>query len=79
MLAAWAAPMRFAVETAIAAFDPEMVVLGGGLGAAMHQALAGIPGEAEWYRCPVVPAMLGDRAGVIGAGLAALSRQERIQ
>ncbi|MDQ6435280.1 ROK family protein [Mesorhizobium sp. LHD-90] len=75
VLAAWAGPMRFAIDTAIAAFDPEMVVLGGGLGAAMHEALAQIPDEAVWYRCPVVPAALGDRAGVIGAGLAALSRQ----
>jgi glucokinase len=75
VLAAWAGPMRFAVDTAIAALDPDVVVLGGGLGAAMHEALAEIPVEAVWYRCPVAPAMLGDRAGVIGAGLAALSWQ----
>ncbi len=72
VLAAWAEPMRSAIDTAIAAFDPDLVVLGGGLGAAMHEALTGVPAEASWYQCPIVPAALGDRAGVIGAGLAAL-------
>lgn len=75
VLAAWATPMRFAIDTAIAVLDPDVVVLGGGLGAAMHRALASLPGEESWYRCPIVPATLGDRAGVIGAGLAALGRQ----
>jgi predicted NBD/HSP70 family sugar kinase len=74
VLAAWAAPMRIAIDTAVAIFDPELVVLGGGLGTAMHQALACFPAEAPWYQCEVVPAALGDRAGVIGAGLAALAR-----
>ena len=69
MLAAWAAPMRIAIDTAVAIFDPDLVVLGGGLGAAMHQALGCFPAEAAWYQCEVVPASLGDRAGVIGAGL----------
>ncbi|MDW6024360.1 ROK family protein [Mesorhizobium sp. BAC0120] len=73
VLAAWAAPMRIAIDTAVAIFDPDLVVLGGGLGAAMHQALAAFPAETPWYRCEVVPASLGDRAGVIGAGLTALN------
>lgn len=73
VIARWAAPMRVAIDTAVAAFDPEVVVLGGGLGAAMHQALAGFPAEAPWYRCPVETASLGSRAGVIGAGLSALA------
>jgi glucokinase len=75
VLATWAAPMRIAIDTAVAIFDPELVLLGGGLGAAMHQALARFPAKAPWYQCEVVPAALGDRAGVIGAGLAALARQ----
>lgn len=75
VLAAWAGPMRIAIDTAVAAFDPDIVVLGGGLGGAMHRALAAFPGESAWYQCPVVPAALGDRAGVIGAGLSALAHQ----
>ena len=73
VLAAWAAPMRAAIDTMVAAFDPDVVVLGGGLGAAMHRALEAFPAEAPWYQCSVVPATLGDRAGVIGAGLSALA------
>jgi glucokinase len=75
VLAAWAAPMRIAIDTAVAVFDPELVLLGGGLGTAMHLALAAFPAEAAWYRCTVVPASLGDRAGVIGAGLSALAHR----
>jgi predicted NBD/HSP70 family sugar kinase len=73
VLAAWARPMRAAIDTAVAAFDPDLVILGGGLGNAMHQALANFPALAPWYQCPVEPAALGDRAGVIGAGLSALT------
>jgi glucokinase len=75
VLADWAGPMRVAIDTAVAAFDPDVVVLGGGLGAAMHRALAGFPAEAEWYRCAVAAASLGDRAGAIGAGLSALAQR----
>ena len=56
VLAAWAAPMRVAIDTAVAVFDPELVLLGGGLGSAMHLALAAFPAEAAWYQCRVVPA-----------------------
>jgi glucokinase len=73
VLAVWAAPMRVAIDTMVATFDPDVVVLGGGLGTAMHRALADFPAEARWYQCTVVPAVLGDRAGVIGAGLSALA------
>ena len=73
VLAAWAAPMRHAIDTAVAVVDPEVVVLGGGLGTAMHRALTEFPAEAPWYQCPLVPAVLGDRAGVVGAGLSALA------
>jgi glucokinase len=76
VLAAWAAPMRIAIDTAVAAFDPDLVILGGGLGIAMHQALANFPALAPWYQSPVRPAELGDRAGVIGAGLSALTQLE---
>ena len=58
VLAAWAKPMRAAIDTVVAAFDPDVVVLGGGLGAAMHTALADFPAEAPWYQCNVVSAAL---------------------
>ena len=77
VLAAWAAPMRVAIDTVVATLDPDVVVLGGGLGVAMHSALAGFPAEAPWYQCTVVPAMLGHRAGVIGAGLSALTQLKK--
>ncbi len=73
VLAWWASPMRAAIDTVVAAFDPELVVLGGGLGTAMHQALTDFPAEAQWYSCPVEPAQFGDHAGVIGAGLSAIA------
>jgi glucokinase len=73
ILVRWASPMRAAIDTMVAAFDPELVVLGGGLGTAMHQALVGFPAEAQWYSCPVKAAYLGDHAGVVGAGLSALA------
>ena len=73
VLALWANPLRAAIDSAVAAFDPELVLLGGGLGIAAHRALARFPAVAAWYQCPVEPAALGDRAGVIGAGLTALA------
>lgn len=74
VLALWVNPLRAAIDSAVAAFDPELVLLGGGLGIAAHQALAKFPALATWYQCPVEPAELGDRAGVIGAGLSALAK-----
>lgn len=73
ILEAWARPLRAAIDTTVAMFDPDIVLLGGGLGQAAHKALGRAPAMAPWYQCPVEPARLGDDAGVIGAGLAALS------
>jgi glucokinase len=73
ILDAWARPLRAAIDTAVAMFAPSVVVLGGGLGSAAYRALANYPAEAPWYQCLVVPALLGDDAGVIGAGLQALA------
>ncbi|MBB3999439.1 ROK family protein [Aureimonas pseudogalii] len=70
VLEAWAAPLRLAIDSLVAVHDPELVVLGGGLGEAASAALAGIEAPASWYASPVVPARLGDDAGVIGAALA---------
>lgn len=70
----WAAALRAGVDSLIAAFDPERVILGGGRGAAAAEALRRTPGASPWFRRPIVAAELGDQAGVIGAALAALDR-----
>jgi glucokinase len=73
VLSAWARPMRDAATSMAAALDPELVLFGGGLGEAMVRALDRLPPEQSWYRYEVAAAGLGDDAGVIGAGLWALS------
>lgn len=73
ILDAWARPLRAAIDTAVAMLDPDLVLLGGGLGRAAHAALGRAPALATWYQCEVKPAQLGDDAGVIGAGLQALA------
>ena len=65
----WAAPFHRALASLVAAFDPRLVIVGGGLGGCMTGALARIGTESPWFALPVAPATLGDRAGVIGAGL----------
>lgn len=72
-LSAWAAPLRRAVDSLVAALDPEVVVLGGGLGAQAAAALERLPPpEPGWFGAPVVAARLGEEAGAIGASLAGL-------
>ena len=73
VLMRWAMPLRMAIDSLVAAFSPELVLLGGGLGAAAHQALSAYAAVSPWFQCPVRPAKLGERAGVIGAGLSALA------
>lgn len=68
----WVMPLRAAIDSMVAALDPDVVVLGGGLGTAAHQGIARAPALSPWYRCPVVAARLGDDAGVIGAAVSAL-------
>lgn len=72
VLERWAAPLRAAIDSMVATFDPDLVLLGGGLGHAAYRAVSALPPPSEWYRCPVEPAALGDDAGVIGAGVSAL-------
>jgi glucokinase len=74
VVARWAAALRAGVDSLIAAFDPELVILGGGRGAAAVEALRRAPGVSPWFQRPIVAAELGDRAGAIGAALAALER-----
>ena len=77
VLRAWAEPMRDAATSMTAAFDPDLVVFGGGLGGAMVRALGRLPTENSWYGREVRAAALGDDAGVIGGGLRALSARRR--
>ena len=74
ILARWAGPLRAGIDSLVAAFDPEIVILGGGLGAGACQALAPFPALSSWFQRKIAPAELGDRAGVIGAALAALEK-----
>jgi glucokinase len=70
---AWAGPLRAAIDSIVAVVDPELVLLGGGLGAAAHRALAVVTvPQSEWYQCELGTAELGDDAGVIGAALSSL-------
>ncbi len=73
VLADWAAPFRRALETLVAAVDPQRLIVGGGLGAQMVRALARLDAPGGWFALPVEAARLGDDAGVIGAGLAAFA------
>ncbi|MEF0942218.1 ROK family protein [Rhizobium sp. BR 362] len=73
VLHAWAAPLRIALDNIAAAMDPEVILLGGGLGSDAVQALADLPAVAPWFRPTILPAKLRDDAGVIGAGLSAFS------
>ncbi|MBO9100639.1 MULTISPECIES: ROK family protein [unclassified Rhizobium] len=75
----WAGPLRAALGTLSAAFDPAMLLLGGGMGQAAVEALAFLPAVSGWNCTPVRAAALGDDAGIVGAGLAAheLARQRQ--
>lgn len=70
---AWAEPLRDAIDSLVATIDPELVLLGGGLGRAACTGLTFAPARSSWYQSPVAPAALGDDAGVVGAALSALA------
>lgn len=72
VMKAWAGPLRAGIDTLSATFDPAVILLGGGMGQAAIHALGFLPEASGWYKSPVRAAALGDDAGVIGAGLAAL-------
>ena len=71
----WALTLRAGLDTLAAAFDPEVIVLGGGLGAAAAEALTRAPERSPWFQYAVACAKLGPAAGVVGAALAALERK----
>lgn len=72
VMRAWGGPLRAAINTLSAAFDPDVVVLGGGMGGPAVRSLDFLPELQTWYKVDVRLAELGDDAGVIGSGLAAL-------
>jgi glucokinase len=75
VLRRWAEAWRRTIDTVVAVVDPDLVVLGGGLGTAAVASLrAFAPRSSPWFTCPVEAAELGDDAGVVGAGLRALAR-----
>jgi glucokinase len=74
VIAAWAVPLRAAIDSLIATCNPDCVVIGGGAGAAAVAALATVPARGAWYSAPVLAAALGDDAGVIGAATTAMPR-----
>lgn len=73
VLGRWARAWREAIDTVVAVLDPELVVLGGGLGAAAYETVSAYEpaSVSSWFPSRVVAARLGDDAGVIGAGLSA--------
>ena len=76
LLRRWAGPFRRALDSLAAAFGPTRIVIGGGLGAPMLQALALLPDPGPWYPLPLASARLGPDAGVSGAGLAGFAASE---
>ncbi len=69
VLRQWAVPLRMALDNIAATMDPEIILLGGGLGCDAARALADLPAVAPWFCPAILPAKLADDAGVIGAGL----------
>ena len=72
VLRQWATPLRAALDNIAATMDPEIILLGGGLGCDAARALADLPAAAPWFCPAILPAKLADDAGVIGAGLSIL-------
>jgi glucokinase len=69
VLGAWARPLRRATDALVAILDCERIILGGGLGPEAADAVALLPEEKSWYHADIVPAELGDDAGIVGAAL----------
>jgi glucokinase len=73
VMRAWGVPLCMAVDTIASMLDPEIVLLGGGLGRSGAEVVRRIGRNPSWGDlCPVTSASLGDDAGLVGAALAAL-------
>ena len=73
-----------AIASFINAFDPEIVIVGGGIaqaGAALFDPLASYLDKFEWrpmgHRVPIISAELGEKAGAIGAAYHAILQAEQ--
>lgn len=77
VLMRWAGPLRAAIDTTITTVAPDVVLIGGGAGAAAIAALACVPSAPSWFDAPVRSAALQDDAGVTGAALASLPQGRR--
>ncbi|MFM7750410.1 MAG: ROK family protein, partial [Opitutaceae bacterium] len=71
--------LAFGVGSCINLFDPELIVIGGGIARAGEQLFAPLAAELariEWrpggHAVPIVPAVLGEWAGALGAAAQAL-------
>ncbi|HEX6716537.1 MAG TPA: ROK family protein [Pyrinomonadaceae bacterium] len=67
------------IASFINSFDPEIVIIGGGIaqaGSALFDPLRQQLDQFEWrpmgHRVPIIPAMLGEKAGAIGAAYHAI-------
>ncbi len=69
VLSNWAKPFHRALETLAATLDPDLILIGGGLGPQMVRALGQVSSTGNWFRLPVKAARCGNHAGVVGAGL----------
>jgi len=77
VLRAWALPLRAAINSIAATIAPEAILIGGGLGSEAHAAMSAYPDPSHWFSYRVIPAALGDDAGVIGSALAATASQTK--
>lgn len=73
VLDAWARPLRIAIDDLVTTLDPDVFLLGGGLGNEAFAAVSRIPVHPSWFEARIAPAQLGDDAGVVGAAMAALA------
>ena len=74
LLRQWAQPVERALQAIVAVLNPDRIFLGGGLGAPMAASLQRLAKPDSWFDIPFAPAVHGDDAGVIGAGLCALHK-----
>jgi glucokinase len=73
----WGGPLCAAIDILSSSFDPDIVLLGGGLGRAGWEVVKRLQRRPSWGEiCPVAPATLGDDAGIIGAALSGLKHAQ---